>query len=140
MKLNSFFLLLLFSTIASQAQSLKLEDIMKGDAFIGAQPENPRWSLDGQKLYFDWNPKNEPGSSTYYWKKGMKSPELTNPKEADLSHQSYIPNTDKSIYYYINIGTLYAYNAKTTKTSKLFQQLNSSLSNLKPGSEKGCIK
>lgn len=139
MKLNSFFLLLLFSTIASQAQSLKLEDIMKGDAFIGAQPENPRWSLDGQKLYFDWNPKNEPGSSTYYWKKGMKSPELTNPKEADLSHQSYIPNTDKSIYYYINIGTLYAYNAKTTKTSKLFQQLNSSLSNLKPGSEKGIV-
>jgi hypothetical protein len=31
---------------------------MKGNAFIGVSPENERWSLDGQKVYFDWNPMN----------------------------------------------------------------------------------
>ena len=49
---------------------------MKGDAFVGPQPENPRWSLDGQKVYFEWNPKSEPGSSLpayVYMLKGSKS-------------------------------------------------------------------
>jgi hypothetical protein len=32
-----------------QSQKLQLEDIMKGDSFIGNQPSNQRWSLDGQK-------------------------------------------------------------------------------------------
>ena len=74
MNFKFLYLILIFSSVSLKAQSLQLEEIMKGDAFIGPQPENPRWSLDGQKMYFDWNPKNEPGSSTYYWKKGMKSP------------------------------------------------------------------
>lgn len=139
MKLKSFFLLLVFSSIASQAQSLKLEEIMKGDAFIGNQPENPRWSLDGQKIYFEWNPKNEPGSTTYFWKKGMKNPEITNQKEATLSHQNYIPNSDKSIFYYIDNGALYSYNSKSAKTTKLFQQLNASVTNLQIGSAKGIV-
>ena len=52
----SFFL---FNFTTFQAQKLKLEDIMKGDAFIGAQPENPRFSFDGDRIYFDWNPNNE---------------------------------------------------------------------------------
>jgi dipeptidyl aminopeptidase/acylaminoacyl peptidase len=138
-RLKSIFqLLLVFSSMAIQAQSLKLEEIMKGDAFIGPQPENPRWSVDGQKIYFEWNPKNEPGSSTYYWKKGMKAPELVADKEASLSHQAYIPNADKSVFYYVDNGALYAYSIKLGKTSKLFQQ-SSAITNLQPGSEKGIV-
>jgi hypothetical protein len=41
-------------SISAQSQSLKLEEIMKGNAFIGVSPENERWSLDGQKCVF-WN-------------------------------------------------------------------------------------
>lgn len=111
---------------------------MKGDAFVGAQPENPRWSVDGQKVYFEWNPKNEPASSTYYWKKGMAKPELIGQKEANLSHQNYISNSDKSVFYYIDNGALYAYEVKSAKTAKLFQQ-STSISNLQPGSEKGVV-
>ena len=48
----------LFS-ITIQSQTLKLEEIMKGNTFIGVPPENERWSLDGQKVYFEWNPNNE---------------------------------------------------------------------------------
>ena len=131
-------MLLVFFSIATQAQSLKLEDIMKGDEFVGFQPENPRWSVDGQKIYFDWNPKNELGSSTYYWKKGMKTPELVNGNEINLSQQNYISNSDKSIFYYIDRGALYSYDVKSTKRAKLFQQ-SSSISNLQLGSEKGIV-
>jgi dipeptidyl aminopeptidase/acylaminoacyl peptidase len=38
---------------------------MKGNEFIGHQPENIRWSVDGKTIYFDWNPNNEPGNSIY---------------------------------------------------------------------------
>jgi len=138
MRLKSFLLLFLFSTIAFQAQTLKLEDIMKGDAFIGYQPENPRWSLDGQKLYFDWNPKKEWGMSTYYWKKGMKTPELVSGNEINFSQQTYIPNSDKSIFYYVDKGALYSYNIKSAKRSKLFQQ-SIPMGNLQIGTEKGIV-
>lgn len=111
---------------------------MKGDEFIGPQPENPRWSLDGQKIYFEWNPKNEPGSSTYYWKKGMKNPEIVNDAEANLSHLDYIPNQDKSTFYYTDNGALYSYSPKTAKRTKLFQQ-SSPVSNLQLATEKGII-
>ena len=138
MRLKSFFLLFLISTIVAQAQSLKLEEIMKGDAFIGNQPENPRWSLDGHKVYFDWNPQNDPGSSTYFWKKGMKSPEKANPAEAALSQLDYFPNADRSVYYYIDKGSLYSYDVKSAKRKKLFQH-NASLYNLQVGSVKGIV-
>lgn len=137
MRFKFLFLLLIFSSI-SIAQSLKLEDIMKGDAFVGCQPENPRWSLDGQKIYFDWNPKNEWGTSTYYWKKGMKAPELVTGEEIGLSQQTYLPNSDKSVFYYIDKGALYSHNLKTAKKAKLFQQ-SAPISNLQPGSEKGIV-
>ena len=138
MRQTIILLLLLFSSIAIQAQSLKLEDIMKGDEFIGFQPKNPRWSVDGQKIYFDWNPKNELGFKVYYWKKGMKMPEVAVGDEIKFSQQNYIPNSDKSIYYYIDKGTLYSYNVKSTKRLKLFQQ-SSSINNLQIGSEKGIV-
>lgn len=138
MRLKSFLLLFLFSSLAISAQTLKLEDIMKGDSFIGFQPENPRWSLDGQKVYFEWNPKKEWGSSTYYWKKGMKTPELVTGNEINLSQQTYIPNLDKSTFYYLDNGALYSYNVKSAKTATLFQQ-SAPISNLQVGSEKGIL-
>ena len=79
--MNKLFVALIcfaFSTIC-QGQNLKLEKIMKGDAFIGFQPETPTWSLDGKKVYFEWNPNNELGTSTYYWEKGQTKPKIANP-------------------------------------------------------------
>lgn len=132
------FLILVFSSICINAQSLKLEDIMKGDAFVGPQPENQRWSVDGQTVYFEWNPNNEPGSSTYFWKKGMKKPELASQKQANFSHQTFIPNIDKSVFYYIDGGALYAYDSKSANSTKLFQQ-SIGISNLQVGESKGIV-
>ena len=36
---------------------------MQGDDFVGHLPSNPQWSLDGQTLYFDWNPEKAQNDS-----------------------------------------------------------------------------
>jgi hypothetical protein len=74
MKKYCGFFLLLF-TFFVQAQQLRLEDIMKGDEFIGHQPSNHRWSIDEQTVLFDWNPNNEIGNSTYFWNATLKTPQ-----------------------------------------------------------------
>jgi hypothetical protein len=45
---------------------------MKGDSFIGNQPSNQRWSLDGQKSILIES-KNDIGSSTYFVDKNNKT-------------------------------------------------------------------
>jgi dipeptidyl aminopeptidase/acylaminoacyl peptidase len=53
--------------------ALNLKEIMKGNEFIGHQPENIRWDVSGKKIIFDWNPENNPGNSSYvldYFTKG----------------------------------------------------------------------
>lgn len=138
MRLKFLSVILIFSTISINAQSLKLEEIMKGDAFIGHQPDKHHWSADGQKIYFEWNPENEPDNSIYFWKKGMKSPEKASADEARLSQLSYIPNSDRSLFYYIDRGTLYSYGTKSGKITKLFQQI-APIQNLQAGAVKGIL-
>jgi hypothetical protein len=68
-------LFLLFSSLII-SQNLQLEEIMKGNEFIGHQPSNQRWSVDGKTIYFEWNPNNEISDKTYYWQKGFSQPKL----------------------------------------------------------------
>jgi acetyl esterase/lipase len=44
---------------------LELKQIMTGNDFIGNSPESFSWSLDGQSIYFYWNPENKLVSSLY---------------------------------------------------------------------------
>src|SRR5690606_24419924 len=101
----SIFAFLLFQTIFSQ--TLSLSEIMKGDEFIGHQPENHRWSLDGSTVYFDWNPKNEKGNSTYFWKKGMKLPELLQ-NEISFTEQSFDNQKQFTEVFYTEDGNLFS--------------------------------
>lgn len=128
---------ILFS-ITIQSQTLKLEEIMKGNAFIGAQPENERWSLDGQQVYFDWNPNNELGTSTYFWKNGLSKPELASPHEAAFSKLDFKKTTNPDLYYYIDKGRLFSYSLKNKSSKKLYQQ-SSPISNLQMGSVAGIL-
>ena len=131
-------LICIFFSLASQSQNLKLEDIMKGDAFIGVQPVNGRWSLDGKKVYFEWNPNNELGLSTYSWKNGSSKPELAPLKEAEFSKFEFkhYPNSD--LYYYVDKGRLFSYSAKNKVSKKLYQH-SSPISNLQLGVADGIL-
>ena len=97
---------------------------MKGDAFVGYQPENPRWSLDGQSIYFEWNPKKELGNSTYYWKKGMAKPELATIDDINVQRLRIINANDKTKVYFLLKGALYCFNKSTKVVSKVIQNSN----------------
>jgi hypothetical protein len=38
---------------------------MKGSDFVGYLPENPYWSYDGTKIYFDYRAENDRGNSLH---------------------------------------------------------------------------
>lgn len=138
MNKNLILVIGIFFSMTSQSQTLKLEEIMKGNAFIGVSPENERWSLDGQKVYFDWNPNNELGTSTYFWSNGMAKPELASPTEAAFSKLDFKKTTDPDLYYYIDKGRLFSYNLKSKLAKKLYQQ-SSPIANLQMGAEPGIL-
>ena len=135
---NIFILAFLFLFISGNSQNLKLEEIMKGESFIGNQPTFGRWSLDGKKVYFEWNPKDELGTSTYFWQKGMSKPEVVAPKEALFSQQDFKIKPGSDVAYYIDNGSLYSYSIQSKITKKLLQQ-STSISNLQLGSHVGIL-
>ena len=138
MKKNIIILFLLTFSVAVQSQKLQLEEIMKGDGFIGNQPSNQRWSIDGQKIYFDWNPKNEIGSSTYFVDKNNKKPQIVSSQEAAFSRLNFTMKPGSNIAYYIAKGALYSYAIKEKISKKLIQQ-SSSVSNLQLAQEDGIL-
>jgi hypothetical protein len=60
-----------------------------------------RWT----KVYFDWNPNNELGTSTYlFWKTDYQN--LASPNEAAFSKLDF-KKTNPDLYYYIDKGRLF---------------------------------
>ncbi|MFM7896322.1 MAG: S9 family peptidase, partial [Flavobacterium sp.] len=120
MKKYTTFVLLLFTFFAS-AQTLRLEDIMKGNEFIGHQPDNHRWSIDGQTVLFDWNPNNEIGNSTYFWNSTLKSPQKVTTSNPIYDLDFMATQKEYDVVYYTNQGVLYSYTKSTKKTKKVIQ-------------------
>jgi acetyl esterase/lipase len=109
----SLFVLVAFSAFS---QNLGLEQIMKGNEFIGNQPENHRWSIDGSKVYFDWNPKSKPGNETYSWNSDMKEPQLIEDKNIEIEDFN---QKQHEIVYYEHQGNLLAYHRKNKTIKKI---------------------
>lgn len=89
---------------------------MMGDEFIGNQPQNHRWSMDGSTVYFDWNPKNEVGNSTYYWNSSMKTLQVLEDSDAEIDDSN---QKEYEIVYYTKSGNLYAYSRKNKSSKKV---------------------
>jgi dipeptidyl aminopeptidase/acylaminoacyl peptidase len=110
------------------AQSLKLEDIMKGDEFVGHQPENPRFSFDGAKLYFDWNPNNELEASTYAWSKSNQPIKCLGQEVAE-SQLNFTYNKSADVVYYIKGQSIFKRSFNDKNLDKIFQ-FNGQISSL----------
>ena len=66
--MNNKFLFAVLSVLFTHsffAQTIRLEEIMKGEEFVGFSPQNIRWAMDNESVLFDWNPNGEPGRSLY---------------------------------------------------------------------------
>jgi dipeptidyl aminopeptidase/acylaminoacyl peptidase len=134
MKISSFVFILILTSIACaqepipNSSALQLKEIMKGNAFIGHQPDNIQWSTDGSTLFFQWNPANNPGPSLYSIPVAAKSqvPVLHPTKDISV----YDPSQQAYWTQYESIdGCLVAYNKKT-KTKNLIYQSSSPIYNI----------
>ncbi len=118
-----FFTLLSALSHAQQVPNvspLELKEIMTGDAFIGYQPDDIRWSINEKEILFDWNPENQPAASTYVIdiKKPVSDPVLLHaplPLAFDVDQRSY------PIAYHTLEGNLVAWNKKTNTQTLLIQ-------------------
>lgn len=122
-----FTLFALTLAIASTAQTenkskLVLSEIMKGDEFIGHQPNSVRWTRDSKTILFDWNPENNPGDETYGYS-------LTAEKTSKILPKFYSVNTDRFLNspkyskyeFYSRNGGLYRFDLRTKETILLYQ-------------------
>ncbi|MDT0552048.1 S9 family peptidase [Urechidicola vernalis] len=122
------YLALLFITIStlifaqsSNQSELSLDNIMKGNEFIGVQPSGIFWSENSKTIYFKWNPDAEPNSSLYkYELSAKKISKVSIDEERSLMNtRDYDYSSDKSKKVYVKHGDVYLYDAATNSSKEL---------------------
>ena len=125
-------LILSYQSVLSQIipnnSPLSIKEIMKGNEFVGNLPESIRWSADGQTIFFEWNPQNELGNSTYAYLVTGKT-NLTAKADSKSIFEFELAQRNNLINYYSIEGALVAYDKKT-KVSKLIYQSSSPIYNI----------
>ncbi len=125
-------LILSYQSVLSQIipnnSPLSIKEIMKGNEFVGNLPESIRWSADGQTIFFEWNPQNELGNSTYAYLVNGKT-NLTAKADSKSIFEFDLAQRNNLINYYSIEGALVAYDKKT-KVSKLIYQSSSPIYNI----------
>ncbi|MFT6921690.1 MAG: dipeptidyl aminopeptidase/acylaminoacyl peptidase [Crocinitomicaceae bacterium] len=110
--------------------SLKLPEIMKGNEFIGHQPNNIRWAYVGKTILFEWNPENEPGDKTFAYS-------LTDKVTVSIQPSFYEENSEynpsqfqpKLFDYFTYNGAIYQYDIKN-KSTEVYLKMGQGARNL----------
>lgn len=114
---NHFFLTILSFVLLSSplfSQTLRLEEIMKGEEFIGFSPQDIQWAIDNESVTFNWNPTGELGRSLYAYqlkqKQTKKIPFIDNKRiwTPTLTNHTQTFNN----HYFNQDGDLVRYNQK----------------------------
>lgn len=131
---------LIFCPLSIEAQSLKLEDIMRGNDYIGHTPSRPIWSLDEQKLFFLWQRDSQIIQKWYTYDLAKKSIKLSTPAErqqeivgSDLSW-----NRSKTTALYEKNGDIYLFD-KMSKKSRILLESDTYESNPKWGDKNNIV-
>jgi acetyl esterase/lipase len=101
--------------------SLELKEIMKGNEFIGHQPEGIRWNINGTDIEFNWNPENDPGNSIYKVNPLSKEKKIEKQASPYLSISYDRTQHQFDTQYSVVEGHLIAYNKKENKTAVILQ-------------------
>lgn len=126
-------LLALANTIAAQLEntsSLKLPEIMKGNEFIGHQPNHIRWTYDGKTILFEWNPDNEPSAKTYGYSLTDKKTAAVQPSFYEENSEYYPSQYQPKLYdYFTYNGAIYQYDIKN-KSTEAYLKMGQRIRNL----------
>ena len=120
------FFLLLISLVATAQQKLDkltVQKIMRDPKWIGTSPSNLQWSHDGQYLFFNWNPGQQPADSLYYISLNNKTPvKATLQQTLDVSSTgNLIFNENNTRYLYTKDGDIFYTDNKTGITRRIAQ-------------------
>lgn len=117
MKNNGIFIpLLILISYILPAQSLKLEEFMKGEEFVGFSPTSPYWSPDSKFIYFNW--KKSKSLFSYALAEG-KTDSLFKEIEKNIPSANGAFNKDHSLFVYEKNGDLYLYDIATGNINAL---------------------
>ena len=110
------------SLCSLHAQSLSIETIMQGDAFVGTSPSRVFWGPDSHTIYFYWNPDQLPGDALYKVDLiGDRTPQKVSAEEQRGLWQRSLPNADHSKDLYLASGDIYLYDHQTHASHPVMQ-------------------
>ncbi|MFP4366013.1 MAG: prolyl oligopeptidase family serine peptidase [Bacteroidales bacterium] len=114
-------------TVYLYAQSgtfLSLENIMKGDEYIGPQPGNPWWSQDSRTIYFQWNPEGFPSDSLYSYDLKTGEVQKVSPRQRrELPPGQVVYDKKREKIIYIKNGDIFIRDLKRSETIQLTNTL-----------------
>ncbi|ASS48504.1 MAG: hypothetical protein A3D31_07900 [Candidatus Fluviicola riflensis] len=121
--LTFLFLGITVTANGQKSSAFQLEEIMKGDGFIGHSPENIRWSFDGQTILFDWNPSNTFGNTPYIYNLSDGTSK-TLPVNTITVSAAPIGTKIVGQYYFQHMGNLMRYNPGSKQTEPVVSTKN----------------
>ncbi|MBS1655775.1 MAG: DPP IV N-terminal domain-containing protein, partial [Bacteroidetes bacterium] len=125
--LTAFLIIACLHTSAQQLGKLTVDKIMRDPKWIGTSPSNTFWSYDGSKLYFNWNPDQEPDDSLYYITLTNHTPVKATvaEKQSILSADDVKYNQAHTAFVYSLNGDIYYTLIKGNKTKRITQTAES---------------
>ena len=106
------FLTISNSGIAQSLQNLsdlKIEEIMKGERFVGYQPTNIHWGEDNETIYFKWNPEMDALRSWYKVPFSGGDPSKLSLEERKTLVENGEYNKERTKKVFVRDGDIYLY-------------------------------
>jgi len=109
------------NTFAQKLDTLTIEKIMRDPKWIGVAPSDIKWSDDGKKIYFKWNPDNTFRDELYSITPNNLTPQKVSDKERCEITPNYGSkwNQAHTLKVYSCGGDIYLKNIKSGKTIQL---------------------
>ncbi|SDR88025.1 S9 family peptidase [Christiangramia echinicola] len=103
----------------SQTSDLSVQKIMQDPSWMGTFPQNVRWGIHSENIYFDYNPEENTSDSLYRieFDNPEKILKVTASEKQQLIPESGDFNSSASRKVYIKDGDLFLYDLKS-RTSK----------------------
>ena len=124
-KLTAFLFLFIpaISFCQPKLDSLTVEKIMRDPKWIGTSPSNPFWNADGSKLFFYWNPENDPSDSLYYISSENKIPVKATPAEKQnvVNANDVVYNINRTAFVFEKNGDIFYNQIKPATTVRVTQ-------------------
>ena len=124
--LISFLIVVNLSVVvkAQNPPSLSLQEIMKGEDFVGYLPERIQWSDDSKQINFSWNPEGDTLRSTYAVDVASKKIHKLSVEELKAMTTDGVYSGDKKFKVYAKNGDLFLQDNSTYKSVQITNTVN----------------